>query len=163
MEKMAEERGESVNTVVGKALRKLVEWDRLAESAGMVAISSITLGRLMDSQTPEEAKALGESVANDVWRPIIISRYGEVSLDSILKSIELIGRNTGRFDFIYSTEGSKRVITVRHSGGIKWSMFYLGAATQLFSEVVGSGLSPTMTEELLSIEFEVPESKMKGD
>jgi hypothetical protein len=162
LEKMAEERGESVNTIAGRALRRLVEWDKLAENAGMVAISSTILSRLMDSQTPEQASALGELVGNEVWKPIIISKYGEVSLESILKSIELIGRYTGRFDFIYSTEGSKRVVTVRHSGGIKWSRFYLGAATLLFSQVVNLAFNPTTTEELVSIEFEVPEGKMKG-
>ena len=161
LEKMAEERGESVNAIAGRALRKLVEWDKLAENAGLVAISSTTMGRLMDSQTPEQAKALGEFVGNEVWKPIIISRYGEVSLESVLKSIELIARYMGRFDFIYSTEGSKRVVTIRHSGGIKWSQFYLGAATPLFSQALGLNFSAVTTEELVSIEFEMPQSKMR--
>jgi predicted transcriptional regulator len=161
LEKMAEERGESVNAIAGRALRKLVEWDRLAESAGLVAVSSMTLGRLMDSQTPEQASAIGEFVGNEVWKPIIISRYGEINLESVLKSIELIARYMGRFDLIYSTEGSKRVVTIRHAGGIKWSNFYLGAATPLFSQVIGPGFNATATEELLSIEFDVPEGKEK--
>jgi len=158
LEKMAGERGESVNSIAGRALRRLVEWDRLAENAGVVGISSVTLGRLMDSQTPEQAGALGELVGKEVWKPIIISKYGEVSLDSVLKSIELIARYMGRFDFIYSTEGSKKVVTIRHSGGIKWSRFYLGAATLLFSQVIGLSFNPTTTEELVSIEFDAPES-----
>jgi hypothetical protein len=159
LEKMADERGESVNAIAGRALRKLVEWDRLAENAGLVVISSTTMGRLMDSQTPEQARALGEFVGNEVWKPVIISRYGEVTLDSVLKSIELIARYMGRFDFIYSSEESKRVVTLRHSGGIKWSAFYLGAATPLFSQALGLAFNPVMTEELISIEFETPERK----
>ncbi len=161
LEKMAEERGESVNAIAGRALRKLVEWDRLAENAGLVVISSTTMRRLMDSQTPEQARALGEFVGNEVWKPVIISRYGEITLDSVLKSIELIGRYMGRFDFIYSTEGSKRVVTVRHAGGIKWSEFYLGAATPLFSQVLGASFNPLMTEELIAIEFETPEGNTR--
>jgi len=162
LEKLAEERGESVNAIAGRALRKLVEWDRLAENAGLVVFSSTTVGRLMDSQTPEQARALGEFVGNEVWKPVIISRYGEITLDSVLKSIELISRYMARFDFVYSTEGSKRVVTIRHSGGIKWSEFYLGAATPLFSQVLGTAFEPLMTDELLSIEFTVPEGKTRG-
>ncbi len=161
LEKMAQERGESVNAIAGRALRKLVEWDRLAGNAGLVLISPVTLGRLMDSQTQEQAKALGEFVGNEVWKPVIISRFGEVTLDSVLKSIELIGRYMGRFNFIYSTEGTKRVITIRHSGGLNWSRFYVGAATPLFSEALGLAIKSTMTEELASMEFEMPEDRTR--
>ena len=161
LEKMAQERGESVNTIAARALRKLVEWDRLAGNAGLVVVSPLTLGKLMDSQSLEQARDLGEFVGNEVWRPVIVSRFGEVTLDSVLKSIELIGRYMGRFNFIYSTEGTKRVITIRHSGGVKWSAFYEGAGDALFSGVLGIAIKATRTEELVSIEFEMPE--IKGD
>lgn len=161
LEKMAEERGESVNAIAERALRRLVEWDRLAESAGLVVVSSMTLGRLMDSQTLEQARSLGEFVGNEAWKPIIISKYGEVTLEHALKSIELIARYMGRFDFIYSTEGPKRVVTIRHSGGIRWSEFYLGAANALFSKALGLAIKPVMSEELVSIEFETPAGKTR--
>jgi hypothetical protein len=157
LEKMAEERGESVNVIAGRALRKLVEWDRLAERAGLVVVSPVLLGKLMDTQTVEQARALGESVGNEVWKSTIMSHFGEVTLTSVLESIELIARNMARFDFHYATEGSKRVVTIRHAGGIKWSAFYLGAATPLFSEALGLAFKPTITEELASLEFEIPE------
>jgi len=161
LEKMAQERGESVNAIAGRALRKLVEWDRLAGNAGLVLISPVTLSRLMGSQTLEQAGALGEFVGNEVWKPVIISRFGEVTLESVLKSIELIGRYMGRFNFVYSTEGTKRVITIRHSDGLNWSKFYLGAATSLFSGALGLPFKSTITEELASIEFEIPANKMR--
>ena len=157
LERMAEESGESVNAIAGKALRKLVEWDRLAEKAGLVVVSPITLGRLMDSQTLEQAKELGEAVAVDVWKAVIMSNFGEVTLASVLNSIELISRYMGRFEFHYATEGSKRVITVRHAGGLKWSAFYSGAANHLFKEALGVECKTTMTEELASLEFEIPQ------
>lgn len=162
LEKMAREKGESVNAIAGRALRKLVEWDRLAENAGLVVVSPVTLGRLMDLQTQEQARALGEFVGNEVWKPIIISRYGTVTLDSVLKSIELISRYMGRFDFVYSAEGSKRVITIRHSSGIKWSAFYLGAAAPLFNQALGLETNTAMSEELASVEFEMPENEKRG-
>jgi len=158
LERMAEESGESVNAIAGKALRKLVEWDRLAEKAGLVVVSPITLGRLMNSQTLEQAKALGEDASVDVWEPIIVSNFGEVTLTSVLNSIELISRYMGRFDFHYATEGSKRVVTVRHAGGLKWSAFYLGAATHLFEDALGVECKTILTEELASLEFEIPKA-----
>jgi len=156
LERVAEESGESVNAIAGKALRKLVEWDRLAEKAGLVVVSPITMGRLMDSQTLEQAKELGEVVGVEVWKPVIISNFGEVTLTSVLNSIELISRYMGRFEFHYATEGPKRVVTVRHAAGLKWSAFYLGAAISLFEKTLGIECKPTLTEELASLEFEMP-------
>jgi len=161
LEKMAMDGGESVNAVAGRALRRLVEWDRLAEKAGLVLVSPLTLGRLMDSQTLEQARALGEVTATDVWKPIILSHYGEVTISSVLESIELISRYMGRFDFHYATEESRRVVTIRHSKGAKWSAFYAGAGKTLFSSL-GLNTEASETEELVSLEFEKPSSEEKG-
>jgi predicted transcriptional regulator len=158
LERMAEDAGVSVNSLAESALRKLVEWDRLAETAGLVMISPITLGRLMDTQTVEQARALGRSIATDVWRPIIISIFGEVTIDSTLETIRRISRYMGRFSFHYAIEGSKNVITIRHSGGTRWSAFYLGAADSMFGETLGLDVKSTMTEELAILEFSSPKS-----
>jgi predicted transcriptional regulator len=158
LEKIADESGESVNSIAERALRKLVEWDRLAETAGLVVISPITLGRLMDTQTVEEARALGKSIGREVWTPIVISIFGEVSLTSTLEAIRRISRYMGRFEFHYATEESRNVITLRHPGGIKWSAFYLGAADSIFGEALGFEVKSSMTEELATLEFSMPKS-----
>ena len=160
LERMAKELGESVNVIAGRALRRLVEWDRIAERTGMVMISPVTLGKLMDSQTVEQARTLGESTANEVWKSMILSYYGKANISSVLESIELMSRYLGRFDFHYATEGPKRVVTVRHSRGTKWSAFYAGAAATLLSSL---GLQTKIgeTEELVSVEFEIPGSEEK--
>ena len=156
LERMAEEAGESVNVIAGRALRKLVEWDRIAAKAGLVVISPITLGKLMDSQTLEQARALGESIGNEVLKSIMISIYGEVSMSSALETIKLMSRYMSRFEFHYATEGSTRVLTVRHTQGIKWSAFYLGIADSLLGETLGLDFKSNMTEELASMEFDMP-------
>jgi len=155
LEKMAKDSGQSVNALAERALRRLVEWDRLVEKTGLVMISPVTLGKLMQSQTLEQARALGVSTATDVWKPMILSYYGKADTSSVLESIELLARYIGRFDFNYATEGPKKVVTVRHSRGAKWSAFYAGAAETLFSSL-GLDLQITETEELVSIEFETP-------
>jgi len=131
-----------------------VEWDRVAENAGLVVISPVTLGRLMGSLTVEQAEALGGSIGDEVWTPIVISKYGEVTLSSTLESIELISRYMGRFEFHRTTEGTKNVITIRHAGGDKWSAFYLGAANSIFRKSLGLDFSHHESEELVTVEFD---------
>ncbi|HXY56065.1 MAG TPA: hypothetical protein VEH01_00490 [Nitrososphaerales archaeon] len=143
-----------MNLVVGRALRRLVEWDRVAENAGLVVISPVTLSRLMGSLTVEQAEALGESIGDEVWMPIVLSKYGEVTLVSTLDSIDLISRYMGRFEFHRTAEGTKNVVTVRHGGGRKWSAFYLGAAKSIFKKHLGLDFVHHMSEELVTIEFD---------
>jgi predicted transcriptional regulator len=158
LERMADEAGESVNAIAERALRRLMEWGRFAETAGLVVISPITLGRLMDRLTIEEARALGGSAAGDVFKPALISNLGEVTLTSTLETIRLMSHYMGRFEFQYTTEESKYLITIRHTGGIKWSAFYLGVADAIFGETLGLGLKSSMTEELAMLEFTMPKS-----
>ena len=132
---MAKERGESVNTIAGRALLRLVEWDPIARRIGLVVVSAVTLEKLMDSLTLEQARALGESTAGDVLKPMILSHHGKATMATALESIELISRYLGRFDFDSALEGSKRVVTIRHSKGAKWSAFYAGATMTLFSSL----------------------------
>jgi predicted transcriptional regulator len=158
LERMSEEAGESVNSIAERALRKLVEWDRLAESAGMVVVSRTTLGRLMDTQTIEQARTLGMYIGSEVWKPIIISNFGEVNVTSALETTRLIARYMSRFEINYATEESKNVVTIRHTGGIKWSAFYQGAADSLFGKILGLDTKSSMTEELVTLEFNMPKS-----
>ena len=153
---MADEAGESVNSMAERALRKLVEWDKVERSANLIMVSAITLRRLMDKQTVEEARALGRSAARDVFGPIVISTFGEATMDSTLETIRRMSRYMGRFEFHYATGGSKNIVTIRHPGGIKWSAFYLGAADSMFGEVLGLEIKSSMTEELATWEFSVP-------
>jgi len=158
LKRMADEAGESVNVIAGRALRKLVEWDRLAERAGLVVISPITLGRLMDTKTLEEAKDLGSSIDREVFMPFMMSISGEVTVTSALEVITLMSRYMDRFQFHYMAGESKSVITIRHPGGIKWSAFYLGAVESLFGKTLGLNTRSRMTEELVALEFEMPKS-----
>jgi predicted transcriptional regulator len=158
LKRMADESGESVNVIAGRALRRLVEWDGLAERAALVVISPITLGRLMDKQTLEEARSLGESVDSDVLMPFMTSISGEVTLTSALEVIKLISRYMARFQFHHVTSDSKNVITIRHSGGMKWSAFYMGVVESLFGKTLGLNTKSRMTEELVALEFDMPKS-----
>lgn len=151
---MAEEKGESVSTALGRAIRRLLEWDKLAERAGLVVVSSVTLGKLLDSQEMKDAEALGEAVGTDVLLPFIMSIYGEVTMSTALETIGLLSRYMGRFEFHYTTEGPKSVLTIRHAGGSKWSAFYLGVTNSVFAKTLGLHYKSSMTEELASLEFD---------
>ena len=66
LRKFADREGISVNFLVNKAIRRLVEWDVFAEKFGMVALPGSLLTRMMEYLTDEESAALGQWVGQNL-------------------------------------------------------------------------------------------------
>ncbi len=154
--KLADEKGETVNAVASRALRRLVEWDALAEKLGMVMITPEVLVKLMETHTVRQARNLGEWVAKELWGPYVRYHYMTLDLDSVRSSLELHARYAARFEFDTSTDGGKAYWLFRHSMGLKWSAFYEGVAIELLVGLLGVKPQSSITDELCAVEFEVP-------
>src|SRR2546428_5931294 len=66
LRKFGDREGVSVNLLVNKAIRRLVEWDIYAEKFGLVALPSSLIERMMDRLTDEEAGELRRWVGRDL-------------------------------------------------------------------------------------------------
>src|SRR2546426_5593313 len=66
LRKFGDREGVSVNLLVNKAIRRLVEWDIYAEKFGLVALPSSLIERMMDRLTDEEAGELGRWVGRNL-------------------------------------------------------------------------------------------------
>jgi len=162
LEKMAREEGESVNALASRSLRKLVEWDVLADKLGMVQMNAGTLVRLIEPLTEEEVRDLGSWVGKEVWEPFITYRYLTATPDTALQSLQLLSRYASRFRVDYSVKAGRVVVIIRHSMGIKWSAFYEGAARAVFEDLMRVGIVSHITDELVTIEFQA-QDESKGD
>jgi predicted transcriptional regulator len=153
LEKLAEEEGESVNVLANKALRRLVEWDVRAEKMGLVSIERDALIRMMEPFTLEQAKELGRLSGRETWVPMMLYLYGNVSVDSVLKSRDVIDRYMLRFSSEYTFRDGKYHVTLRHSMGVKWSAFYAGAIEDVLPKMLGMDVVTTLTEDACFFEF----------
>ena len=159
LEKLASDGGESVNALLNRTLRKLAEWDRVAEAFGIMGVAQGTLIRLMEAITQDQARELGVWAAREQWEPMMRYMYGQVSVDSVLRSIDLLARNSSRFIFDHVVMGRKHVITIRHSMGMKWSSFYEGAARTTIEDLLGLKCVTQLTGETVDVEFQTQDKK----
>jgi predicted transcriptional regulator len=162
LKKISEEEGESVNVMVNRTLRKFVEWDSLAVKFGMVQITRQELVKMLDSLTLEQAREEGVWVGADVFEPLV--RYLQPTEDfaSVIGSLELLSRYTGRFDLTHSVAGSKHLVVIHHSMGANWSAFYEGAGSTVLRDLLKLDCKSSTTDELCSFEFELDDRKVGG-
>ena len=66
LRKFADREGISVNFLVNKAIRRLVEWDVYADKFGMVSVPESLLVKMMDSVSDAEAGELGTWVGENL-------------------------------------------------------------------------------------------------
>src|SRR5207245_11385466 len=84
LRKFGEREGVSVNLLVNKAIRRLVEWDIYAEKFGLVALPTSLIERLMDYLTDQEATELGRWVGENLIPEFITFWFKEVSLQAMV-------------------------------------------------------------------------------
>ena len=159
LKRMSAEEGESVNVIAGRALRKLVEWDRVADKVGMLSLSREMVTRLMATQTLDQARSLGDWVGMDLLGPFAHFTHGAITQDTLLETIELLSRYSRAFVFDKTVSGRSHTWVIRHSMGMKWSAYYQGAAEAVLREVFGVEVKSRITDELCVVEFQLPPEK----
>ncbi len=84
LRKFGEREGVSVNLLVNKAIRRLVEWDIYAEKFGLIALPSSLIERMMERLSDEEASELGRWVGQNLIPEFITFWFKEVSLQAMV-------------------------------------------------------------------------------
>ena len=152
----ADRDGVSVNFLVNKALRKLVEWDIYAEKFGIVAIPSSLVRRMMDYLTEEQARELGAWVGTNLIREFVTFWFKEVSFQTIVKGYPKLAAHYGRsFEYEEHTEGGRWVIVLKHGMGMKWSAYYEELVKSLFRELLHKEASVDTTEDQVVARFSI--------
>ena len=135
LRKFGEREGVSVNLLVNKAIRRLVEWDIYAEKFGFITLPSAMLIKLMDCLTDEEARELGIWAGKNLVKEYITFWFKEVTPETLLEGFPKLLAKYGRaFAYEELEEGDRRTIILKHGSGAKWSTFYEEAIRTAFRD-----------------------------
>ncbi len=156
LRQFSEREGVSVNFLVNKSLRKLVEWDIYAEKFGIVAVPGSLVRRMMDYLTDEQAKELGAWVGKNLIREFITFWFKEVSFQTIVKGYPRLTAQYGHaFEYEERVEGGKWVIVLKHGMGHKWSLYYEELARALFLELLHKEAQVDKTDDQVVVRFSI--------
>jgi len=125
LRKFADREGISVNFLVNKAIRRLVEWDVYADKFGMISVPESLLVKMMQALTDEEAKDLGHWVGKNLLPEFLTFWFKEVSLQTVVMGYSrLTARYARAFEYEERSKEGRWTIVFKHSGGARWSVYY---------------------------------------
>lgn len=155
LRRFADREGISVNFLVNKAIRRLVEWDVYAEKFGMVSLPESLLVKMMESLTDDEAGALGQWVGQNLLPEFLTFWFREVSLQSVVMGYSrLTARYAGAFEYEERSREGRWTIVFKHGGGSRWSVYYEGLLqTALQSLLKGAEIRTEKTDDQVIARF----------
>jgi hypothetical protein len=152
---LAADEGVSVNYLVNRALRKLVEWDAHAERFGVVSVPTAQLDRMMGYLTEEQARDFGAWVGNNLVREFLTFWFKDVSARTLMQAYPRLSSQYGRlFEYVESSDGSRWTIVLKHGGGRKWSVYYEELLRAMFREILGVEASIAATDGQVVARFD---------
>lgn len=153
LEDEAKKRKISINTLVNQIFLSYANFDRYFQRLGMLKMTKITFMKILKAASDNEIDELAKEVAQNSSRVIILARFGELSLTSVLDYLNDLA------DYGYFVERSevlspsrKRVITLIHSYGERGSYFVNAYAKALFEQV---NINPRLSSTENSVTIEV--------
>lgn len=156
LRKFGEQEGVSVNLLVNKAIRRLVEWDIFAEKFGLVTLPDSLVERLMDHLTLDEASAVGRWVGGNLLPEFLTFWFKEVSLSSLVVGYPRLQSRYGRaFEYEESVKAGKWTIVLKHGAGANWSAYYGELLKTGFSALLKTEITVDRTDDQIVARFSI--------
>jgi hypothetical protein len=141
----------SLNTLVNQLFLSFANFDRYFEKFGMLKISKVAYRRTLKAVPDQEITEAAREVAQNSARVVLLTRYGTLSLAGVLEYLKGLADYAYWFEYneVVSSE-RKRVVTLTHSLGEKFSLFMVAYSKSLFEQIA---MSPklTSTEDSITI------------
>jgi hypothetical protein len=151
LDEEARKRNISLNTLVNQLFLSFANFDRYFQKFGMVKVSKVSYRKTLKAVPDNEVVELAREVAQNSGRVILLARNGTLSLKGVLEYLKNLADYAYFFEYneALSPEG-KRVITLTHSLGQKFSLFMIDYSKSLFEQIA---MNPklTSTEDSITI------------
>jgi hypothetical protein len=117
----AEQKLESVNTLINQILKQYVKWHALTPNAGMFYISRNLMGSLLRKFSDEEIIRLSEQEIRDSFKRSFFVFYEEYNLESVLELLDYYSRASG-LNYTHRIEDNNHTIIIHPGMGEKASL-----------------------------------------
>ena len=162
LQQLAKQERVSVNYLVASSLKRLTEWDILAEKFGFVAVPGFLHARMYSYFTVEQARELGEWAAKNFGRDFILFRFKKLSLDTVIEALRLLGSRYARiFSLEHTFDGKAHTIIVKHGLGAKGSVFNEEFLTGIFKGLLNLDPESERTEDQVVLRLKIPRETHK--
>ena len=153
LELESEMKGMTLNTLIGQIVTKHVVWDRFAEDIGFVFLTKPFLRAIL-SQVPEkEMTTIAVTVCRGAMKDATIYMYGELSVDTFIKSLDSwLAASHIPFRHITNEGISKYVI--QHELGNVFSQYLVTVINAILNEFKFRIHKQELTDQSVSFEID---------
>lgn len=154
LRRTADREGVSVNFLVTKALRKLVEWDAYAEKFGVVSVPQSLVARAMDYLSDDQARELGAWYGKNLVKEFVTFWFKEASLQTLFVGFPRLASRYGKaFEYEERREGPRWLLVLKHGQGRKWSLFYEELLKGVLEDVSCKDVRIERTDDQVVVRF----------
>lgn len=132
LQRDAQDKRISVNSLVATILSKYSEWDRFAERFGFAYVPKETLSSVLELGSEEDAIRAGKALGAHIPGEISQFWMKRLDIEAFLAVTALFSRYAGAGQYEVKSEGRSHVITAHHTLGERWSAY--------LSNVIAEGL-----------------------
>jgi predicted DNA-binding protein len=131
LEADAEHDGISESSLVNRIVKKYIEWDRHAEKFRFVSIGADTFRTILEKTDDRTLDDAFSDISGIFPEAIALFWFKTMSLDTVLKTVSLLGTYSGLFVNEIDYKDGSHVITLKHGLGKRWST-YVGKFIEQF-------------------------------
>lgn len=154
LEKEAQEKGVSMNSLVTSILTRYVEWDRYADRFGFVTISRAGLRSIHEALSPQALEKLAREIGSQNPKEATLSWFKRLGLEPFLKYLVLQCRYGKIAECEIEHSPKETTILLHHPLGGTYSRWLELWITQAIRSV--TGLYPTCQAGENSIVVHIP-------
>jgi hypothetical protein len=156
LQKDAKEKRTTVNSLISTALTRYAEWDRYAESFGLICLPRNGFKLIIDSLDDETIKRVAEELGSRSPKELMMFISKEMTLDAFMSLGSLFSRYAGFGAEELEINERNYTLVIHHDLGRKWSIYLAHLGSQGFKSILGVLPKFHITEYSVVFEFFVP-------
>lgn len=150
VEKDAQLRKISVNTLVNQLLLSYANFDRYFSQDPMIKISSNAFGFLLEGVSDQYASESGKRIGENLVKFHILSKRGVLNLDSVLDHFRMISEYSNLYSYKEVEANGKTTLTLHHRYGRNGSLYFSQYLISIFG-MINVRPKVTTTEQSVTI------------
>ncbi len=164
LRKLSDEERVSVNSLVSRNLRRLVEWDAYAEKFGFVTIPAALFTRVLELLSERQAADLGRWAGTNIVREYITFWFKEINLETVRKGLAgLSARYDRAFEYEERIGDGEYMFVIHHAGGPRSSVYYSELVRTLLEELLHLQTAIERTDNQVIVRFRAREVVAPGE
>lgn len=150
----------NVNTYVMQILYSHVELHSPAFASGMLPFPKRILASMMAMMDEQIIDELAREMAQKDFVDLAFMRKNKFTLESFIETLLIWARHSG-FPVRDTSEGSSRVVTVKHDMGENWSIFMAKILETCLDDLKIKGVKFGTPDDMLIITFGPPTAEQR--